>query len=1459
MRTLSRAVWFLWAACLAVVTNFTHAAYGPVAVPEALQPWREWVMHDNATYPCPFSPGDFDARVCAWPTSLNLDIEPRGAVFTQHWQVYQAGYLALPGDEKVWPQDITLNGQPVAIVIKEQRPHVHAPAGAIEIRGRFAWTALPEALSLPAETALLTVTRNGERVAFPNLDSEGRFWLKQPQVEEVQAPSQEEQITVRVYRRLIDAVPFTVETVVETEVSGKPREALLGPALLPGYQLRSFEAQLPARLEEGGQLRVQLRAGHWQFRVSGHQSNPVTSVEKPASNAPWPDEEIWVFEPQASLRTVRVENVDALDPQQTTLPPEWRQWQAYRLTQDKPLNLAVLRRGDPEPSPNQLNLNKVMWLDFDGGGWTVKDSVSGQVLRNWRLQGDGQLALGEVNVNGQPQVITRLKAARNDAVENNGIENDAVKNNGAEVDGVEVRQSSLQMEAVSRIETEGSPRHWTLSVSGWQEDFQRLSARVHLPPGWRLLAVGGVDNAWPTWLGDWSVWDVFLLLIAVAAVGKVLGWGWSAIALVALGLVYPESPELLFLVLNLVAAVALARLLDAGSMRTWVTTYVRLSAFVLVMVTLPFIVQQVRLSLYPQLENPYTRISDASHYASYEGAPYGTLTSAAPAAPAAAPAAEYSEMADLAKPAMAPEPQLGRQRTLMKSLGGVGGAFSSSAPAGKSVLNEIDPQQAAQTGPGLPRWYWETAELSWSGPVAEGQTVSLWLAGPTENRVLALLRVGMLVLLIAALFGVNRSQGRWRFNPAVLQGRVVASLVLPLAIAMSVSSPRVQAQTTTVFPDEAMQEALRERLWQARNCTPDCLGVENVNVQIDGTRLTLTLGVGAVEEVEMPLPDSQGQWQPQSVVINGATTLAMRQQDGRYWIVVPKGSQRITLSGPLRQRDSFQLSFELPAHNVSVQAPGWEVQGVDQGRLQGGAMLFAPDIVEKRREETPTLTQEAAPAFVQVSRHLRMGLTWQIDTRVERIAPAQGAIQLEIPLLTEESVISRDVEVKDGKVKVALKDNQQSFQWTSNLEPVEQLTFTSVQTAQWSELWSADISPLWHVEFKGIDAIKAQNSMGWQPTWQPYPGETLSLAIQKPAAKPGATSTIDQVTLQANPGARESSYSLELHVRTSKGGEQRITLPEGIHLTQVLLDGQAQASEETNRNVVVQIAPGEHNLSLAWRNDDAIAWRWITPTISLSEGSLSESIARNVDITVNVPNSRWVLFVGGPAIGPAVLFWGMALVLVVVAIVLGKIPLSPLKSWQWILLVLGFSTGSWWGLTAVTLWFFALAWRAQRASHSSETVFNLVQLGLIALTVLAFAAFVVAIPKGLLGTPDMDIVGNASHSYELNWYQDVMQQTLPQAWVVSVPLWVYRGLMLAWSLWVAVTLLRWLPWAWKAYSTDGYWRSTPRKPKQGKKARSNLDTGAVATASTSAAPNTAAPESTGSSSASSATPDKQDS
>jgi hypothetical protein len=38
-------------------------------------------------------------------------------------------------------------------------------------------------------------------------------------------------------------------------------------------------------------------------------------------------------------------------------------------------------------------------------------------------------------------------------------------------------------------------------------------------------------------------------------------------------------------------------------------------------------------------------------------------------------------------------------------------------------------------------------------------------------------------------------------------------------------------------------------------------------------------------------------------------------------------------------------------------------------------------------------------------------------------------------------------------------------------------------------------------------------------------------------------------------------------------------------------------------------------------------------------------------------------------------------------------------------------------------------------------------------------------------------------------------------------MWIYKALILVWALWLSFALVRWLPWVWKCFSSDGYWRS----------------------------------------------------
>jgi hypothetical protein len=85
----------------------------------------------------------------------------------------------------------------------------------------------------------------------------------------------------------------------------------------------------------------------------------------------------------------------------------------------------------------------------------------------------------------------------------------------------------------------------------------------------------------------------------------------------------------------------------------------------------------------------------------------------------------------------------------------------------------------------------------------------------------------------------------------------------------------------------------------------------------------------------------------------------------------------------------------------------------------------------------------------------------------------------------------------------------------------------------------------------------------------------------------------------------------------------------------------------------------------------------------------------------------------------------------------------------------------------------------------------------------------------------MQVAGNGSSSELLRWYLDRSEGLLPQPWVLSVPLLVYRGVMLAWALWLAVALTRWTRWGWACFSDGEFWRG--RRPPPGPPVQEPID------------------------------------
>ncbi|MFO0598709.1 MAG: hypothetical protein U0228_25610 [Myxococcaceae bacterium] len=272
--------------------------------------------------------------------------------------------------------------------------------------------------------------------------------------------------------------------------------------------------------------------------------------------------------------------------------------------------------------------------------------------------------------------------------------------------------------------------------------------------------------------------------------------------------------------------------------------------------------------------------------------------------------------------------------------------------------------------------------------------------------------------------------------------------------------------------------------------------------------------------------------------------------------------------------------------------------------------------------------------------------------------------------------------------------------------------------------------------------------------------------------------------------------------RSSRGGLHPFSLPEGAVLQSVTINGTQQPIRQEGRTVSIPLVPGSQSVELSWRQGDTMGFTWQTPPLEVGTATV------NADLEVNVPRDRWVLFVRGPGLGPAVLFWSFLLVLLVVSIALGRTQYTPLSTLKWVLLALGLSQVPIPAIGFVFAWLLLLGWR-EKSDNVSRGWFNLRQLAIVGVTGVALIILGVSVYEGLLGQPEMQVQGNGSSAAYLRWFMDRTSATLPQASVVSVPMLAYRGAMLAWSLWMALSLLSWLKWGWKAFSTGGLWKSAP--------------------------------------------------
>jgi hypothetical protein len=431
---------------------------------------------------------------------------------------------------------------------------------------------------------------------------------------------------------------------------------------------------------------------------------------------------------------------------------------------------------------------------------------------------------------------------------------------------------------------------------------------------------------------------------------------------------------------------------------------------------------------------------------------------------------------------------------------------------------------------------------------------------------------------------------------------------------------------------------------------------------------------------------------------------------------------------------------------------------------------------------------------------VEVGLVSRVHTTVTRLSQPGKAISLQVPLLEGEGVLTSDREVTEGKIAVSLGATETETSWDSELPSGVDLRLTAPQTDLWVERWHLVTSPVWNVSMTGLRPTFQSNDVELVPLWQPWPGESVDLAFRRPMAIGGDVLTVQGVSHVVTVGSRRRSSELSVSLLCSLASDFVIELSPDAEIVTLQVDNVSVPQQRDGARLIVPVNPGNHTVSVKWNTPEQLN------TMVQAQNVTLPAEASNINTAMTMPENRWILWTDGPVRGPAVRFWIILVVALLIALALGSIPLSPLRRWEWVLLAVGLTQVPLIAAMIVVAWLFSLAYRGRNDFLSEHPIlFNLSQLALVFMTVASLIILMFVVGAGLLGHPDMFIVGNGSSRLYLNWFEPRSGPALPTPTVVSVSVWYYRLLMLFWALWLAASLLKWLTRGWQQFTSGGAW------------------------------------------------------
>ncbi|CAA6808354.1 MAG: Unknown protein [uncultured Sulfurovum sp.] len=1335
------------------LTNSSLQALKENQIPASLLEWKAWVLDEIKEKDCPIN-YQKNTSQCSWFSKVEVTLDAKELNFSMEVTLYKdKTTVKLPHAHLSWPKEVLVNGEKAIVLGDNSSAEVILDKGTHKITGSIVLKEELKYIQLPKDIALVSFVKNNQPVNNAKVDANARLWLDQEQRD----VGEKGTLVVSLYRKVLDGHPLRMHTYLHLRVSGKMRSVILDGILLDGFLPTAVKSSLNSTITEDRKLEIEVKAGEWTAVIDSYNPNNIAKLQKPNYRFNYANEEIWTLLSDANYRTIEVEGVSSLDPSQTTLPKSWKQLPAYLVEEGKTFSIKELYKSAKQQQKNELVLQRKMWLDFDGQGYTISDNIDATISQVRRLEATNILDLASASINNQPTLITTLDKSVQK--------------------GVELREQNMQIIASSRYEGEIG----RIPANGWDEKFSTVSTILNLPPGWQLFAAFGSDNKTTAWLDKWNLMDIFLVLLLGIAIYQLYGIKWAVPATLFLILLWHEydAPTIIWLIV--LALVAMLRVVSEGRLKKVLKFLMVATVAIAVLQVLSFSVYEIRTALYPQLEKEYYGNFANDSYTDksiqrevYQQVQDDSLQEEVMVAPNVQQS--YPRKSISSSNVYAPSPKQSYSKKFKEK------------DYSQIMQNRIDPNAVVQTGIGKPKWKWHSHRFTWQSGVGSSDRLELWLVSPMLNKFLKALNImGMLFLLYMFL-----REFRHSMLPSIKANMGVGNVgKMALFVSLLLINPN---QLQADMPSEKMLTQLKEKLMVEAPCLPNCASIESLEVLINDEVMNINMEISAGADISVPLLANRNMWLPQKVLVDAKEDVNLNlDSSGGLWLRLSKGVHKVTLSGSIKGHHQLMLSSRLAIHNFSAKVNNamWRVGSDHKSYIE----ISNLNIENQKAKETSKIEP-----LVELERTFYFGQRWYVDTKVKLLNKIDKPYSLMYELLPNESILDKEIEVKGNQAVLHLSNKKRSHSWRSSLAITKELALKASNKNQLLEVWQMDIASIWDMTYKGIEPIE-QLKVGARlmPRFKPWHDEILSLTLEKAKAVKGESLTIESSKVKLSQSARYRDVTLDLSLKSSQAGQYVISLNSATKLKPTVIDGRTHYLKISEGKVSIPLQAKAQKVKLSWREEMPTNVQYDFSNIDLGKTSTNNSIE------LTLAQNRWILWTNGPLLGPAILLWGVLLAVLLFAVVLGRIKGSPLKTRDWLLLGVGVSTSSVMIMLPIIVWIFTLRYREIKGDALIGWKRNFTQIGLVFLTLIAIGTIIGAVSGGLLGNPEMMITGNNSYDNHLNWYSDRISGIVPEPTVVSVSIWYYRALMLLWSIWIAFSLIKWLKWAWAVFSQGDMW------------------------------------------------------